>query len=203
MRVISRPDEVVAALEDPAYTVPPAAPGNRGVAWLRAHVARFSEGAEHVRRRALAVAILDKIDPDSLRTAPGRNPTEILAIALGALGGPDVVAVVAVVAAVAPVYLLGENVTPDADDAVERLVEAFGGEHDEETAARIGLLVQAHTATAALVAKAEHPVPGTRRLDPDGDLVFLDFTGDPRLMFGAGRHQCPGKAHALAIAARP
>jgi cytochrome P450 len=195
MRVISRPDEVFAALEDPAYTVPPAAPGNRGVAWLRAHVARFSEGAEHARRRALAVAILDKIDPDSLRTAPGSNPTEILATALGR---PDVVADVA---AVAPVYLLGENVTPDADNAVERLVEAFGGVHDEETAARIGLLVQAHAATAALVAKAEHPVPGTRRLDPDGDLVFLDFTGDPALMFGAGRHQCPGKAHALAIAA--
>ena len=63
--------EVVAALEDPAYTVPPAAPARTGVAWLRSHVARFSEGAEHERRRALAVAILDKIDPDSLRTAPG------------------------------------------------------------------------------------------------------------------------------------
>ncbi len=195
MRVISQPDEVVAALEDPAYTVPPAAPGTRGVAWLRSHVARFSEGAEHERRRALAVAVLDKIDPDSLRTAPGDNPTEILAGALGVDGVYDDVA------AIAPVYLLGENVGSDADNAVERLVEAFGGVHDEETAARIGLLVQAHTATAALAAKAAHPVPGTRRLDPDGDLVFLDFVEEPhKLTFGAGRHRCPGKAHALAIA---
>jgi cytochrome P450 len=194
MRVISRPDEVVAALEDPAYTVPPVAPAETGVAWLRSHVARFSEGAEHERRRALAVAILDKIDPESLRTAPGANPTEILAGALGVSGVVDDVAAVAVV------YLQGEG--RDADAAVERLVTAFGGVHDEETAARIGLLVQGHTATAALVAQAAHPVPGTRRLDPDGDLVFLDFKEDPDLMFGAGRHQCPGRAHALAIANR-
>jgi hypothetical protein len=191
MRVISRPDEVVAALEDPAYPVPPTVPAATGVAWLRSQVARFSEGAEHERRRSLAVAILDKIDPASLRSAPGDNPTEILAGALGVSGVFDDVA------AVAAVYLQGESA--DADAAVERLVVAFGGVHDEETAARIGLLVQGHTATAALVARATHPVPGTRRLDPEGDLVFLDFTGDPGLMFGAGRHRCPGKGHALAI----
>jgi cytochrome P450 len=194
MRAISRPDEVVAALEDPAYTVPPVAPAPTGVAWLRSHVARFSEGAEHERRRSLAVAILDKIDPESLRNAPGDNPTEILAGALGASGVVDDVAMVAAV------YLHGESL--DADAAVERLVAVFGGVHDEETAARIGLLVQGHTATAALVAGAAHPVPGTRRLDPDGDLVFLDFAGDQALMFGAGRHRCPGRAHALAIADR-
>ena len=192
MRVISRPDEVVAALEDPAYSVPPAAPAATGVAWLRSHVARFSEGAEHERRRALAVDILDKIDPDRLRTASGDNPTAVLAGALGVNGVFDDVA------AVAAVYLQGDSA--DADAAVERLVTAFGGVHDEETAARIGLLVQGHTATAALVARAAHPVPGTRRLDPDGDLVFLDFTGDRNLAFGAGRHRCPGKLHALAIA---
>jgi hypothetical protein len=198
MRVITRPDEVVAALEDPRYTVPPAAPAETGVAWLRSQVARFSEGVEHERRRALAVAILDKIDPESLRTAPGAGPTEILGAALGVNEG--VSGVVDDVAAVAAVYLQGES--PDADAAVERLVVTFGGTHDEETAARIGLLVQGHNATAALAAGAAHPVPGTRRLDPDGDLVFLDFMGDVDLLFGAGRHQCPGRAHALAMANR-
>jgi hypothetical protein len=196
MRVISRPDEVVAALEDPAYTVPPAEPAPAGIGWLRSHVARFSEGADHERRRALAVAVLETIDPARLRTAPGDNPTAILA---GELGVEGVEGVVQDVAAVAAGYLLGDAGS-SGDAAVERLVEAFGGNHDEETAARIGLLVQAHAATAALVAKAAHPVPGTRRIDPDGDLVFLDFTEDPTLMFGAGRHRCPGKAHALAIA---
>ena len=122
-------------------------------------------------------------------------------------------------AAVAPVYLTGVDVGPEADAAVERLVTVFGGVHDDETAARIGLLLQAHTATAALVRNAlEHgrtveetvridsPVPGTRRLDPDGDVVFLDFVranaegvGEP-VTFGAGRHRCPGRAHALAMA---
>jgi hypothetical protein len=97
MRVISRPDEVVAALEDPAYSVPPAAPAATGVAWLRSHVARFSEGAEHERRRALAVDILDKIDPNRLRTASGDNPTAVLADALGVNGVFDDVAAVAAV----------------------------------------------------------------------------------------------------------
>jgi hypothetical protein len=292
MRVISRYDEVVAALEDPAYVVPPAVPAETGVAWLRSHVARFSEGADHDRRRALAVAELDKIDPEDLRTAAGDNPTAILAAALG-LPADVLPGVVSDVAAVARVYLLGE-VDPEADAAVERLVAAVGraasrgrsttvekratvdggeqlavdgderatvdgderatvdggeqlavdgderatvdggepaavdggepaagneGDHDEVTAARIGLLVQAHTATATLVARSidsgrsvaetvrvDSPVPGTRRLDPEGDLVFLDFakanaeaTGEP-VTFGAGRHRCPGKAHALAIA---
>jgi cytochrome P450 len=269
MRVISRYDEVVAALEDPAYVVPPAVPAETGVAWLRSHVARFSEGADHDRRRAMAVAELDKIGPEDLRTAAGDNPTAILAAALG-LPPDRLPGVVSDVAAVARVYLLGE-VDPEADAAVERLVAAVGGasrgrsttvkegeeatveegeeatveegeeatvedgeestfeeggqvtgnegDHDEATAARIGLLVQAHTATATLVARSidsgrsvaetvrvDSPVPGTRRLDPDGDLVFLDFTkanaeaaGEP-VTFGAGRHRCPGKAHALAVA---
>jgi len=224
--------------EDPAYVVPPAVPAETGVAWLRSQVARFSEGADHDRRRALAVAELEKIDPEDLRTAAGDNPTAILAAALG-VPADALPGVVSDVAAVARVYLLGE-VDREADAAVERLVAAVGaaaprgrsttveedgqatgsgGDHDEATAARIGLLVQAHTATATLVARSidsgrsvaetvrvDSLVPGTRRLDPDGDLVFLDFlkanaeaAGEP-LTFGAGRHRCPGKAHALAIA---
>ena len=225
MRVISRYHEVIAALEDPAYGVPPVAPATTGVAWLRSHVARFSEGADHDRRRALAVAELAKIDPDGLRTAAGDNPTAILAAALGLDAD-----VVSDVAAIARVYLPGED-DPAADAAVERLVKACRGGSttvneqgpaDDAVAARIGLLVQAHTATAALVARSidsgrsvaetvrvDSPVPGTRRLDPDGDLVFLDFVaanteaaegaGEP-VTFGAGRHRCPGRAHALAIA---
>ncbi|HEX5401208.1 MAG TPA: hypothetical protein VFX16_02775 [Pseudonocardiaceae bacterium] len=43
-------------LTDPTYTVPVVPDATTGVAWLRASVARFSEGATHDRRRALAQA---------------------------------------------------------------------------------------------------------------------------------------------------
>jgi cytochrome P450 len=74
-----------------------------GIAWLRAHVARFSTGGVHERRRALAVAELDRMDPLSLRRAAreraaallrsgrvdvGRRvPVAVLATALGIVDG--------------------------------------------------------------------------------------------------------------------
>jgi hypothetical protein len=176
-------------LTDPSYVVPPVPDADEGVAWLRASVARFSEGEAHRRRRALAVAELAGIDPEDLRGKPGHH-VEVLAGALGL--SVDV----ADVALVAKSYQPHTAITAEADRALARLVEACGGIADEATANRIGLLVQACDATAALIAGIHPPVPKTRRVAPDGTLVEIDLTDTP---FGAGRHACPGRLHALAL----
>ena len=214
-------------LRDPTYTVPPvpAAVEPASVAWLRASVARFSDGAVHERRRAHVVEELAAIDPARLRaaafdragralaggvplaTVARRVPVELLVESLGgpADAVPDVLAV-------GRVYL--PATTPadaEADRAVERLVAVFGA--GERGAARIGLLAQACEATAGLILRAvdrglwealrsDPPVRGTRRVDPlDGAEVFVDFGTDGRLAFGAGAHECPGREHAMALAA--
>lgn len=191
-----------AVLTDPAFVVPPAPDGSAGgVAWLRASVARFSNGAVHRRRRALAVAGLATVDPDALRLRASEGARGAVEVLAEALGLPADVA--DDVAAVARSYQLHTPITQEADRAVGRLVEACGGVTDEATANRIGLLVQACDATNALVAnivsgRTGPPVPKTRRLAPDGTIVEVDLTEEP---FGIGPHACPGRAHALALAA--
>lgn len=174
------------------------------VAWLRAMVARFSSGPDHQRRRALAVAELAKIDSAALRqlaASTTRTPAEVLAQAMGVEVG-DAVAIAA------RAYHPHTDATSDADQAVARLVELFGGIPDELTAARISLLIQSCDATAALVANARnHPtVEATLRDDPPlretrrvraGQVVMVSLDGLP---FGAGIHECPGQAHAIALA---
>jgi hypothetical protein len=206
-------------LSDPAFEVPPVPDAPRGIAWLRANVARFSRGTDHARRRALATALLDPVDPGVLRKraaelAPGRSgdvarevTVEVLAEALG-LAVPA-----GAVIAVGRAYHPHLDAGPDTDAAVATLVEACGGTWDEATAARIGLLVQACDATAALVGNAlprtgdvdtavadtlrdDPPVRVTRRVR-DGVPVTVDLIGLP---FGAGPHACPGRYHAIAIA---
>ena len=196
---------VRAALDTSVTAVPDAA---AGVAWLRAHVARFSSGEEHRRRRALAVAELAQVDPGELgrRAAErGGHPVQVLADALGL---PVRVADVELVAAS---YQPHSPLAPGADEAVSRLVEACGGAPDEATAARIGLLVQACAATAELVRAAAElggdgadSVRAVLRDDPPvrfthrgGALVDLASAGLP---FGAGPHECPGQEHAVALA---
>ncbi|MFE3223894.1 isocitrate lyase/phosphoenolpyruvate mutase family protein [Nocardia sp. NPDC059228] len=171
--------------------VPPVSPGEHGVAWLRAQVARFSEGDEHSRRRAIVERELAAVDAVALRRGRGHHVAE-LAAALG------VRVSVADVELVAECYRPHRPVSAAADAAVDRLVAAFGGVADEVTANRIGILVQACVATSALIAGDNPPVPGTRRVGAGGELVEVDLTGQP---FGAGRHACPGRAHALALAA--
>ncbi|HEY8302397.1 MAG TPA: hypothetical protein VIG48_10885 [Jatrophihabitans sp.] len=177
-------------LDDPAFVVPPVPDAPTGVAWLRSHVARFSEGDDHRRRRALAESLLGRVRPDDLRR-PG-DPTATLAAAFGL--PQDVVGDVALVGASYQPHLA---VTAEADAAVGRLVSAAGGQWDEASAALIGLLVQAHEATRALIAGRTPPVPFTRRISPSGDEVQVDLSDHP---FGAGRHACPGREHALALA---
>jgi hypothetical protein len=198
-------------LTDPSFVVPPVPDCSRGVGWLRANVARFSEGDDHRRRRGLATELLAGVDPAALRRCAARldGPPSHVAVQVlaDALGIPDVP--VDAVVTVAAAYQPGTGDEAAADLAIEQLVETCGGVADERTAARIGLLVQACAATGALAAQAvragsvdaalaqEPPVPHTRRLDPvTNDVVLVDLTGQP---FGAGRHECPGREHAIAI----
>lgn len=195
---------MVAVLTDPSYRVPSSPWAPDGIAWLRASVARFSNDAEHQRRRSLAVAELSKIAPESLQALAlrrGTGPVEVLAEGLG-LPVELVPEIAADVALVAGSYQPHTVVTAAADQAVDRLVGLFGTA-DEATANRIGLLVQACDATKALVAntlagRTDPPVALTRRIAPDGSTVEIDLTETP---FGAGPHACPGRAHALALAA--
>ncbi len=179
----------MSVLSDSSYAVPPVPAAATGVAWLRASVARFSEGADHARRRASAERVLSGVD-----VAPLRRPGEPVAVLAEALGLPRSVA--SDVAVVASCYQPHVPVTAEADEAVARLVAACGGAWDEGTANRIGVLVQASAATRALIAGVEPPVPVTRRVAPDGSVVEVDLRD---AWFGAGRHACPGRAHALAL----
>jgi cytochrome P450 len=164
---ISVHDEVCAVLADPAFVVPPVPRIDSpvGIAWLRAHVSRFSSGAEHDRRRALAVAALARLDPAELRRAARERaaaalrdggsvasvPVETLAAAVGL--PPGLATDVAAAAAAYQPHVEADN--DAADYAVARLVDACGGVPDEATAVRISLLVQACAATAALAASAQ------------------------------------------------
>lgn len=163
---VSDPDEVRAVLADPAFIVPPVprVESPVGIAWLRSHVGRFSSGPEHERRRALAVAEIERLEPGDLR----RDARERAAAALGAGRSLSDVPVEALAAALGLPAALAADVetaarayqphveadAASADRAVACLVEACGGSADERTAARIGLLVQACHATAGLVERA-------------------------------------------------
>jgi cytochrome P450 len=224
--VLTDPDAVRAALEADEYTMPPVDPAaGTGIAWLRAAVARFSDGPAHTRRRGYAVGLLAVLDPGHLRARARVRTAETL------VSGEDPVDVMSAIARPVPVGVLASalgvhsDLTPAvaaaarsyqphtandgaADAAVAALVTAFGGAADEPTAARIGLLVQACDATAGLVGAAilagsvetalrrDPPVRRTRRV-LGGREVHLDLTALP---FGAGPHRCPGSEHAVAIA---
>jgi cytochrome P450 len=221
-----------AILTDPRFTVPPLGPdavtGLMG--WLRSHVARFSTGEAHGRRRGYAVTVLASIDPTTLqrratKLATVDRPAEYVPVAVlaEALGVPskDRTTVVDAVATVARGYFPGSDAGAAGEAAVAYLIEVFGGIADEPTAARIGLLAQAYNATAGLITNAlrtdatleatlrdDPPVRALRRVDAaSGAIVEIDVAAansdaaDGHLTFGAGPHECPGREHALALAA--
>lgn len=207
-------DAAFAVLNDSAFVVPPVPSVSSGVAWLRATVGRFSTGETHERRRALSIAILDAIAPESLRGYGPMHPAAVLAREMG-VGEP----VVDLVRDVAQAYQPGTGDESRADAAVVRLVAVFGNVFDEPTAARIGLLVQACEPTMALIERTRHrPVDDVLRDDPPvqattrqalvrttvgdvtveaGEVVQVRLAGD--LAFGSGSRRCPGRAHALAL----
>ncbi|MBB5853090.1 oxidoreductase [Amycolatopsis umgeniensis] len=211
-------------IEAPVPPVPEAVePG--GVRWLRANVARFSRPEDHARRRGLVLAELAPMGSlrdkaFALTYALREEPVDRIlwtvpvAVLAAELGLPDVSHDIATVSAS---YHPHTETGPEAEAAMRRLIEACGGDVDERTAARIGLLVQACDATAKLLGKAmaahrpgedvaslldrvlreDPPVRITRRW-VDGDVVEVDLTERP---FGAGPKRCPGQTRALDVAA--
>jgi cytochrome P450 len=198
---LTRYVDVVAAFADPRLIPPPApATGPVGTtAWLRATVSRFSTGAEHRRRRALAEAELATLDPTALRGAARARtrrydaPTEaghqvpvaVLADALGVDGR----AVTDAVAAVSPAYFGAAHSDANADAAAGALFDLAGPGEPERRAARIGLLVQASASTAGLIGNAlavsEHLPPSNRW--PVADLLTETLRYAPPVP--AGRRQ--------------
>jgi cytochrome P450 len=164
---------VLAALTSDDLIVPPAPPsdGPVGLAWLRASVARFHSGADHVRLRSHLTAALERARPDRLRgiarqrtaaLVAGLAEVDLMAVAytVPAAALAEVLGVAdpgGDVAVVARLYLTGPadgESTADEDAAVARLVDAAGGVPDDRTAAVVALLVQAYGATAALIGNA-------------------------------------------------
>jgi cytochrome P450 len=224
--------DVLTALADPALVpvLPDTAGGPVGasVAWLRDTVARFSSGETHRRRRALVEADLALVDPASLTVvSEGDVRVRVVQTLAEAMGMREPAVVAEAVTVVAGAYFGGDD--PAADEAVARLVELSDHADLEVVANRIGILVQACDATAALVAAAgrsqlplarvlleDPPVRTMRRIaaratrvaDHDiaeGDVVLLDLVTANRehpepLTFGAPPRVCPGRAHALALA---
>jgi cytochrome P450 len=180
---VRRDADIRAVLSDPRFLVPEAGPpGPAGtVSWLRASVSRFTNGAEHQRRRALLVAELGRLDAGALRGAaheraadriadsggPGtvidvmdllsrRVPLATLADGLG-IADPEQAA--EAVMSVAVGYFPGAS--PDqlqrADAATAWLVSEIGAVAPPDvTIARITLLVQGCEATASLIGTALH-----------------------------------------------
>ncbi|MEY7971594.1 hypothetical protein AB8O38_06280 [Saccharomonospora xinjiangensis] len=224
MQIVNEPEAVSRLLNDRRYVVPAVCGGDEiGLEWLRGEVARFNSGIRHRRRRAAVSLILRDLDPavlrEGARLADGAQETlavRVVASALGSAVDPDDVAVVA------RHYQPHTPVSEDADAAVRRLVRACGGRGDERTAALIGVFVQACEATAVLIGRcrdavrdgargaaedvvaevlrSDPPVRTTRRVSRDGTTLLLDLASAD-LPFGAGAHSCPGREHAIAIAA--
>lgn len=205
------------SLSAPVPPVPVDVPPG-SVAWLRASVSRFSNGPDHARRRALGVSLLAEVDPEVLRrkaseAAGGDSRLIVVGVLAGELGLP---VVPSDVVAVAAVYHPHVPSSAEAEAALGRLVTALGGTADELAAARIGLLIQACEATAGLIGNAvplvragklpEDAVAEVLRADPPvahtrrrvgGEDVLVPLAGTP---FGAGPRECPGPAHAIALA---
>ena len=177
-----RDADIRAVLADRRLTVPPPGPGGPPgtVAWLRASVSRFANGAEHRGRRALVEAELGRLDPGALRAAahelavdqlarcgrPGDRADvmsllarRVPAAALAArLGLADPLRAAAAVTAVAACYFPGSGTGREqrADAETAWLVTALSPAGPDVTVARIAIMVQACDATAGLIGTALH-----------------------------------------------
>ena len=183
---------VQAAFADENLFPPPAGPG--AAYWLRSRVARFSSGPEHAHRRALAIAEIDRVDPShaarlaASRIAAGDSVRQAIIKAFSLV--PD--KAVDLIIEVAPSYFDPTRSTA----SLELLLDLLG--RDDATVARIGVLIQACEATAALVDNGlVPPARTTKRVAPDGTVITLDLS---ELPFGAPPRECPGKHLALPIA---
>lgn len=166
--VVARADDVAALLSHPAAVV-----GFPGTG-VQASMARFSDGDDHTRRRAMAEARLATITPESLRTTAAAltrrrlagieevdvmgavaryAPVGALAVALGATDVERAVEVTRELAlAMAPPLGTGPG---DVAGAAALLAEVLGHEHLDEGAINVAaLLFQTVDATAGLIGNA-------------------------------------------------
>lgn len=256
--VVADPAAVATVLTSDAAVVAPPGPPVDPVDEVRATMARFSDGAAHARRRAIAVAALAGLAPERARdradelTAAAlagraevdvgdlaaRVPVRVLAEAMGWEAGAIDEAVALLCARLAP--RRDDPARPDPGTVLARFRDAVGT-LDERTVNEVAVLFQARDATAALIAVAAPRVlDGTRRAVTVADVLAADraepvvhttgrrtladlplgavtipagstvvvalaaatrATDDATWSFGAGRHACPGRELALAIAA--
>lgn len=196
-------------------------------------MARFSEGADHTRRRTVAESRLAMLDPARLRMAArrrtaaqiaGRHELDVMvhlartvpvAVLAAALGATDPDAAVAATRRLCLALAPPEGVAPSSGwPEVAALASLLGldddGDDGEVAVNVVALLFQAMDATAGLIGNTLRAAPGappptvvrTMRVTPTGDPCPIDLAAaDPPFPFGAGRHRCPGEAHALALAA--
>lgn len=221
--------DVERILHDPAFVVAEADPtATRPADRFRARASRFANGAEHEGRRRRLEAMLAAMDPDVLatvarsrtRAGAGADAEEVaarvpVATLAERLGFAEPGAAPPLVAALADHYPTGSP-SAAADAAAVRLVAA-AREHahpdtsatadadarEEDAALRVQLLVQAHAATAGLIAGAlarpeagdpdvpsailveavlrdAPPVRRTRRISSEGDPLLLHLDGPDR-----------------------
>lgn len=192
--VVARPDDVAAALSSPSLGVAPADPPTTDTGRLQARMARFSDGADHARRRALLEAMLP--GTDGLEQAAAQRSGALLdcdtavldlmpvartvpvAVLTAALGVPpsSVERVVTLTGqlcdALAPRLATAAAPTrPDPDhQALTALLAPLGPWDEEQVAAAVGILFQARDATAALVGTAALYGDREPNLDVDGQL---------------------------------
>jgi cytochrome P450 len=188
--VVARAADVAAALASPQLRVAPPRTAAGEAARLQAHMARFSDGTDRARRRALVAALLpdhegiERAAAQRVRAAIGTTPgtfdvmplartvpVAVLAAALG-IAPAEVGSVVAVTGrlcdGLAPT-LAAPPARADVDLAageLSALLEPLGSGDYERVAAGAGVLFQARDATAALIGAAVLGAdgrPGARR----------------------------------------
>jgi len=176
-----------------------------------------------IHARARAAAALEEVHARGRRVeliAQVARPSTVEAIAMALDVVPDALpAVVADVDAIVAVIGRGAAASAASDAAVERLLAQFAT-HPGGAVAAVSALYQSMDATAALVATRlldrtrnaplTRPIARTTRVAasttdvlgrvvPAGSKVDVEI-GAAGLWFGAGRHECPGRALAERIA---
>jgi cytochrome P450 len=166
--VVAGADDAARVLGSPLARVGFTADPARPVTAWQARMARFTDGAEHAPRRAAARRLLDGLDPARLRldaatattalvagevevdamAAARRVPVAVLAAALGV--GDPVAAVGAVAELAAALAPRLDVVPPAANAAVAALCDLLAHLPGDPVAG-MGVLFQAHDATAALI----------------------------------------------------